>query len=42
MVIYSVDSVSEDSSADDSVKLVDSSRLDKKKKKKKHKHKSDR
>lgn len=36
-----VDSVSEDTSVD-SVKLVDDSRLDKKKKKKKHKHKSDR
>lgn len=37
----SVDSASEDSSAD-SVKIVDNIRLDKKKKKKKHKHKSER
>jgi len=36
-----VDSLSEDSSAD-SVKVIDSSRIDKKKKKKKHKHKSER
>lgn len=41
MIRCRVDSMSEDSSAD-SVKIVDSSRLDKKKKKKKHKHKSDR
>lgn len=38
---FRVDSLSEDSSAD-SVKIIDNSRLDKKKKKKKHKHKSDR